>query len=143
MWWWDGGQGINRYKCLITKRVCQEPGWPFIPGIRMVSIFRLFRSGMIMVSIMIVALIYLKIERKNILSSQSQLELTHHGTVEIPMETFKKKPILIEPDERRYHINSTKVKDFNPMSLLNYRNNQKVIFVEKAVLVLSSFLILI
>ena len=75
-----------------------------------------------MVSIMIVALIYLKIERKNILSSQSQLELTHHGTVEIPMETFKKKPILIEPDERRYHINSTKVKDFNAMSLLNYRN---------------------
>ena len=55
-----------------------------------------------MVSIMIVTMLYLNVEKKNILSSQSQFKLTQHGTVEIPIESFKKKPILIEPDERRY-----------------------------------------
>ena len=70
-----------------------------------------------MVSIMIVTMLYLKVDKKNILSSQSQLKLTQHGTVEIPIETFRKKPILIEPDERRYHIISTKVRYFNTRSL--------------------------
>ena len=70
-----------------------------------------------MVSIMIVMMLYLKVEKKNILSLQSQLKLTQHGTVEIPMETFKKKPIFIEPDERRYHINSAKVRYFNTRPL--------------------------
>ena len=83
----------------------------------MASISRLFRSGLIMVSIMIVTMLYLKAEKKNIVSSQSQLELTQHGTVEIPIETYKKKPIFIEPSERRYHIISTKVKFFNTRSL--------------------------
>ena len=54
-------------------------------------------------------MLYLNVEKQNIVSSQSQLKLTQHDTVEIPIETFKKKPILIEPDERRYHINLTKV----------------------------------
>ena len=70
-----------------------------------------------MVSIMIITILYLKVEKKNILSSQSQLKLTRHGRVEIPIETFKKKPIFIEPDERRYHINSAKVRYFNTRPL--------------------------
>ena len=70
-----------------------------------------------MVSIMIVTMLYLNVEKKNISSSQSQLKLTQYGTVEIPIETFKKKPILIEPHERRYHINSTKVRYFDTRSL--------------------------
>ena len=90
----------------------------------MASISRLFRSGLIMVSIMIVTMLYLKVDKKNILSSQSQLKLTQHGTVEIPMETFKKKPIFIDPDERRYHINSSKVRYFNTRSLWDLKNNQ-------------------
>ena len=83
----------------------------------MASISRLFRSGLIVVSIMIVTMLYLNVEKKNISSSQSQLKLTQHDTVEIPIETFKKKPILIEPDERRYHINSAKVRYFNTRPL--------------------------
>ena len=70
-----------------------------------------------MVSIMIVTMLYLKVEKKNILPLQSQLKLTQHGTVEIPMETFKKKPIFIDPDERRHHINSAKVRYFNTRPL--------------------------
>ena len=70
-----------------------------------------------MVSIMIVTMLYLKVEKKNILSSQSQLKLTQHGTVEIPIETLKKKPILNEPDERRYHINPAKVRYLNTRPL--------------------------
>ena len=76
-----------------------------------------------MVSIMIITMLYLNVEKKNIVSSQSQLKLTQHDTVEIPMETFKKKPILIEPDERRYHINSTKVRYFNTRSLWDLKIN--------------------
>ena len=75
-----------------------------------------------MVSIMIITMLYLNAEKKNIVSSQSQLKLTQHDTVEIPMETFKKKPILIEPDERRYHINSTKVRYFNTRSPWDLKN---------------------
>ena len=76
-----------------------------------------------MVSIIIVTMLYFNVEKKNILSSQSQLKLTQKGKVEIPMETYKKKPILIEPDERRYHINSTKVRYFNTWSLWDLKNN--------------------
>ena len=75
-----------------------------------------------MVSIMIVTMLYLKVEKKNILSSQSQLKLTQHGTVEIPIETFKKKPIFMEPDKRRYHINSAKVRYFNTRPLWDKNN---------------------
>ena len=98
-----------------------EAVWPFIPGSRMASISRLFRSGLIMVSIMIVTMLYLNVEKK----SQSQLKLTQHGTVEIPIETFRKKPILVEPDERRYHINSTKVRYFNTKSPWDLKNKSK------------------
>ena len=77
-----------------------------------------------MVSIMIVTMLYLNVEKKNISSSQSQLKLTQHDTVEIPIETFKKKTILIEPDERRYHINSTKVRYFNTRSPWDLKINQ-------------------
>ena len=66
-------------------------------------------------------MLYLNVEKKNILSSQSQFKLTQHGTVEIPIESFKKKPILIEPDERRYHINSTKVRYFNTRSIWDFK----------------------